>query len=279
MWGRRLLTALFSWVSRFTAAPADTVMTAEQFTRFYAERAEALLPGSKATVKGILEVQLEVKVDSNSLVAMHHLENAFREYAADPGEIDTIVSRWVNGFRSSFEKEAIVTRDQLVLVLRHKSFLDPEMPGVHHWPLAGDIHVIYAVDTPDVVCYPSQEKLDVLGLDECALTALALENLKRIRMTPQIVAHPTLAFVSGADAYLASILFEDDFWSAERFAYRGDIVVIVAARDLLLVTGSHENEGLEAIARIAHQVAGEAPYAISTEPIIRRDGKWQSFVQ
>jgi uncharacterized protein YtpQ (UPF0354 family) len=279
MWGRRFLTAMFSWLTLATAAPAGTVMTAEEFTRFYAEKAETLLPGVKATVKGELEVHLEVTPESDGIVVKNYLDNAFREYSANPSEIDTIVSRYVNSFRGSFEKEQKFAREQLVLVIRHKSIVDAELTDLLHWPLAGDIHAIYAFDTPDAVQYPPSEMVKALGLDEMALKALALDNLKRIRTAPQIETHPTLAFVSSADSYLPSILLEDDFWSAERFPFRGDIVVIAAARDLLLVTGSLENEGLETIAKIAHQVASEAPHAISTEPIVRRDGAWQSFIQ
>lgn len=279
MWGRRFLTAIFSWLSLATAAPAGTVMTAEEFTRFYAEKAETLLPGVKATVKGELEVHLEVTPESDGHLVKSYLDNAFREYSANPSEIDAIVSRYVSSFRGSFEREQKFTREQLVLVIRHKIIVDAELTDLRHWPLAGDINAIYAFDTPDAVQYPPSEMVNALGLNETALKVLALDNLKRIRTAPQIETHATLAFVSSADPYLPSVLLEDGFWTAERFPYRGDIVVIAAARDLLLVTGSLENEGLETIAKIAHRVASEAPHAISTTPIVRRNGAWQSFVQ
>ncbi|HTN98436.1 MAG TPA: hypothetical protein VL101_15795 [Nordella sp.] len=249
-------------------------MTAGEFSRFFAERAETLLPGVKMTVEGELEVRIEMESGGDNLVVKSYLHNAFREYAGDPAEIDAIIKRYVGGAREAFVEAPRPSREQLVLVVRDKFASD-----LRQWPLAGDLHVIYAFDMPGAVGYPSQEKLDELGLDDVALKALALDNLKRIRMTPRIEVLPTFASVSSGDPYPPSLLLDDDFWSAERFPYRGDIVVIVAARDLVLVTGSHESEGLEAVAKIAHEVADEAPHAISTNPIVRRDGAWQSFVQ
>jgi uncharacterized protein YtpQ (UPF0354 family) len=247
------------------------VTTAEEFSRLFAERAEMLAPDVKAMVAGELEVRIERRTDSGDHVVTIYLHNALREYAADPAELDAIIKRYVGGARDVFEKPS---REQLVLVVRQK-FAD----DLYQWPLAGDLHAIYAFDLPGTVGYQSQEKMNRLGLDDAALKALALENLKRIRVPSQIETHPAFASVNGVDAYLPSLLLDDDFWSAERFPYHGDIVVIVAARDLLLVTGSQENEGLEAIAKIAHGVAAEVPYAVSTNPIVRRGGAWQSFVQ
>jgi len=274
MWGRRFLTAILAWLAPSAAAPADTVMTAEEFTRFFAERTEMLVPGVKATVMEELEVQLKLESDSGDLVVKSYLHNAFREYAADPAEIDAIVKRYAGGAREGFVEAPRPSREQLVLVVRNKFAAD-----LRQWPLAGDLHVIYAFDMPGTVDYPPQEEVDELGLDDAALMALALDNLKRIRMTARIEVFPIFASVSSGDPYSPSLLFDDAFWSAERFPYRGDIVVIVAAHDLVLVTGSHESEGLEAIAKIAHEVADEAPHAISTVPIVRRGGAWQSFVQ
>lgn len=274
MWGRRFLTAIFSWFSSSAATPTETVITAEEFSHLFAERAEMLVPGVKATVIAELEVRIETRTDSGDLGFTYHLHNPLREFAADPAELDAIVKRYVGCGLEGFMETASPSREQLVLVVRDK-FAD----HLHQWPLAGDLHVIYAFDLPGVVRYPSRVKLDGLGLDDAALKALALDNLKRIRMTTQIASLPTFASVSSGDPYPPSLLLDDVFWSAERFPYRGDIVVIVAARDLLLVTGSHESEGLEAIAKIAHKVAAEAPFFISTNPIVRRNGAWQSFVQ
>jgi hypothetical protein len=274
MWGRRILTAIFSWFSSAAATPTEPVMTAEEFAHLFAERAEMLVPGVKATVTGELEVRIELKTDSGDHVVVSYLHNPLREYAADPSELDAIVKRYVGGAREVYVEAPAPSRDQLVLVVRNK-FAD----DLHQWPLAGDLHVMCAFDLPGAVNYPPQEKLDRLGLDDAALKALALDNLKRIRVPYKIEARPTFASVSGVDAYLPSMLLDDDFWSAEWLSYRGDIVVIVVARDLLLVTGSQEDEGLEAIAKIAHGVAAEVPFAISTDPIVRRGSTWQSFVQ
>jgi hypothetical protein len=187
MWGWRFLTTIFSWFSSSAAAPTETVMTAEEFTRVFAERAEKLIPGVKATISGELEVRIELKTDSGDHVVTSYLHNPLREYAADPAELDAIVKRYVGGAREAFVKAPAPSHEQLVLVVRQK-FAD----DVHQWPLAGDLYAIFAFDMPGAVYYPSREELDEPVLGDAALKALALDNLKRIRMTTRIEVLPIL---------------------------------------------------------------------------------------
>jgi uncharacterized protein YtpQ (UPF0354 family) len=212
-----------------------------------------------------------------------NLDNVFREYLGEPANAGEMIDRHIRLVAGGLTRVPEFERHKLIPVVRHKELVSSEPADSDEfpfaYPLAGDLYVVYAADTPDVVIYPRSGLLSELGLEESQIRALALENLRHIVSKPKIETYPTLATVSAADAYLTSLLLIDDFWAAERFSFHGDIVVFVVARDLMLVTGSQENEGLEKAMKTAHDMIDQVPYSISPEPIVRRDGKWQSFVQ
>ena len=51
------------------------------------------------------------------------------------------------------------------------------------------------------------------------------------------------------------------------------------SRDMLIVTGSDETEGLLAANEATTEWIKEMPYVISDKPIVRRNGKWIPFLQ
>lgn len=134
-------------------------------------------------------------------------------------------------------------------------------------------------DAPDTVKYADSRTIKELGLTEADLDAVAIQNLQRIMAEPMIETYPEMVAISASDPYLSSLLLIDRFWAKDRFRFRGDLVVFVVARDLMLVTGSGEDVGLAAAREAVQQLIGQLPSAISADPIVRRDGKWQSFVQ
>ena len=253
------------------------MMTAEQFTQAYAEKFREMHSGTKVTITKALELEVKSNsADGSNLKA--YLDNAFKEYLADPSSADEIIGRHVKSLAGSLENGQPFERQQLLPVVRHKDYVElGKLPFAHL--LAGELFVIYAFDTPDMLKYADETALKKLGLREPELEAIGLENLRQVVGKPTIKTYPTLATVTASDAYMTSLLLIDDFWTDKRLSFRGEIVVIAVARDLMLVTGSEENEGLAAALKIAHEMINEVAYPISEKPIVRRQGKWQSFVQ
>lgn len=275
---QRFLAVLASW---FGTARVEAIMTPEEFTRAFVAKMEELHPNAQVRAEGALKLS----ITWNSSVVRIHLDNVYKLHVSEPENADTIISHYINSLAGSFDKSLGPTIEQLVPVIQTDEFLNSDtgelvsdQNSVPSRLLAGELHVVYAFDTPFAVKYVERERLGEI-LDEPEFETIAKDNLRRIMVQPTIEAYPTFATVSAGDSYGASLLLIDEFWSADEFRFRGDIVVFVVARDLLLVTGSEENEGVEAAMKIAHNMIGQVAYAISASPIVRRDGKWQSFVQ
>lgn len=264
---------------------AEAILSSQEFTQSYVERVEKQFPGAKVTVTGDLEVKVKLKPDAEGEGYTSYLDNSFKTYLGEPAQLGEIMDQLVRVLGDDVGENATPRKEQLVAVIRHKGFMDDAKKARRtdqYFPerqLAGDIHVFYAFDAPNTLHFADSKTIKELGLAEADLDALALENLQRIMAEPLIDTYPEMVAISANDPYLASLLLFDRFWAKERFRFRGDLVVFVVARDLMLVTGSEESGGLAAAREAVQQLFGQVPYAISADPIVRRNGAWQSFVQ
>lgn len=282
--GRALFPLLLFLMAFVSVAWAETTMSADEFTRFYAARVEKLFPGARIDIQQALEVKIRMRPESEAAFTTY-LDNAFKRYLDEPTSIEEILNQYTRILANDFDDAPFAKREQFVAVIRHESYIDSlknnkradqVVPGRK---LAGDIYVFYAFDAPDTTRYADLRATEKAGLKESEFDSVAIQNLRRIMVEPVIETYPQMIVISSGDPYMTSALLIDQFWSPERFRFRGDLVVFVVARDLMLVTGSGEQEGLEAASKAARALVDHVPYAISAEPIVRRHGKWQSFVQ
>lgn len=88
-----------------------------------------------------------------------------------------------------------------------------------------------------------------------------------------------LAIIGDAGVYGSSLLLLDDYWEKFPVSFRGNLVVFPVSRDMLIVTGSSETEGLAAATSQATEWIKEMPYAISDKPVLRKNGRWVPFLQ
>lgn len=283
--GARLAIALLLlFVVLVPGVRADTTLSKEEFTRRYAAKFEEVFPGSEATVKAPLEVHIQLSAEAHAGSLTSFLDTAFAQYLAEPARIEEIMDRYIR-VAGKVPQMPAAKLEELVPVVRHRSFVgeDKKVKRVDELfsgrQIAGDLFVFYAFDEPDIVGYADSAAIEKLGLTEAQRDAVAMANLRRIMKEPLIITYPDMVVLSSNDPYLTSVLLIDTFWSPDRFRLRGDLVVFVVARDLMLVTGSEERGGLENARRVAGNAFEELPYTISLEPIVRHNGKWQPFVQ
>jgi uncharacterized protein YtpQ (UPF0354 family) len=83
--------------------------------------------------------------------------------------------------------------------------------------------------------------------------------------------------VTAGGTYEASLLLFDSIWSSDNFNVDGELVVAIPSRDLLLVTGSRDKEGLEQLRKLAVKTVEEASYRLTPELFVRKEGGWLPF--
>ena len=76
--------------------------------------------------------------------------------------------------------------------------------------------------------------------------------------------------------YEASLLLFDDLWDGD-IKVDGDIVVAIPTRDVLLITGSKNEEGIARLREIVDQVTAEGTYTVSSTLFVYRKGVFRRF--
>lgn len=259
-------------------------LTEDQFTKVFAKALRSAQPAISATVKGRLELSVK---DAEGKETTAFLDNAYTQYLRDPKAIDDIIKSYVASFAETQNKETTIDRSRIVPIIKDRKWLVEIQESVRlhggkqalenvYEDFNEELVIIYAEDTPKNISYLSPKELEGLGIPRPQLRALAIANLRKLIPKPEL--HPganASMFTAGGD-YEASLLLFDDLW-ANLSKVDGEIVVAVPARDLLLFTGSHNQQGLAKLREFATKAARESAYRLTDTLFVYRNGRFLRF--
>ena len=140
------------------------------------------------------------------------------------------------------------------------------------------LYVLYAFDTPKAIRFMTTGDLVKLGLEKDELLELSKANLRRSVPDLRSQGNPeTLSILLADGTYEASFMLIDGLWTKEQFPVKGDIVVYVPTRDLVLITGSDDKESLMKVHEIVYDPSNQWSHMISNEGFVRKDNQWHVF--
>jgi uncharacterized protein YtpQ (UPF0354 family) len=138
--------------------------------------------------------------------------------------------------------------------------------------------IVYAEDSPKNIRYLTSPDLDKAGITRKELRAIASENLKTLLPKIERRGGEGLYMVTAGGDYEASLLVVDSIWTDGQMRVKGDFVVAVPTRDLLLVTGTQEAEGIQKVTRLANEAfKREFSYRLTPKLFVYRQGKFEPF--
>ena len=266
------------------------ILTPAQFTKEYADVFRKSLPGLKVEV--VKDMELKVTT-ADGLESTSFLDNAYGTYKQDPKSKQEIIKRFVAagletiasmGKSEELDRKLIVPiiKDRLWLEETRKAMMNrgaKQVPETVYEDLNSDLIILYAEDSPKNIRYFSPKDLEKARIDRKELRSLACDNLKRL--LPKIErrgANGLFMLTAGGD-YEASLLLFDSIWSDMRKEVRGDVVVAIPSRDLLIVTGSEDSQGIEKMKQIVQKASAEGSYRLTTKRFVFRGGKFEEFKQ
>lgn len=270
-------------------APAlaqDALVGQEKFTALYIEAMRTHAPELEAEQAGPME--LSITTENGPFTA--YLDNAYARYRGDPGQLFAIIDEYVAAtVETALREDQPVDVTRIVPVVKGVDYLEALRQGVggdanetEALDLASDPYndhlvVLYAEDTPRNIRYLSETDLEVLGVDRAGLREMAVENLRGL-LPPMEARGSDGTYMLIADGnYEASLLLFDDIWTGGSLPVAGELVVAVPSRDILLVTGSQDAEGLGTVREIAGEVVVSDPYFLTNQLFVYRDGRFQLF--
>ena len=217
-----------------------------------------------------------------------YLKNVFEEYCAAPPAAKEEVLRRVIILQTPAE---MATRfdealPHLIPRVRERYFFSSllltfeaegrtKLPDFAFKPLTEHFAVELAYDLPESSMQVMKQSLedwkttldDALGLAHPNLQAMTTKPLKTLR--------PGLYVSPWTDTYAPSRLLLPEYLAGH--AVKGEPVAAVANRDLLLLTGSRDPEGLEEMARRVHQAQSQ-PRFMTGHALVLSEGAWSNYI-
>jgi uncharacterized protein YtpQ (UPF0354 family) len=251
-----------------------------KFTQAFVETVKKLESRAHPEIRGRLEVHLALD-GGDEMTA--YLDNAFLQYKASPQDLDSILERYVKnaiGMASGRNEDGA----PILPVIRPISLLSATSPELVNGgqnplpmiPLTSELGVFFARDQTNSLNYVTKADLEQLHQTVEELFQSSLNRLDDGKLNTQVVSAQVLAVVTGDD-YAASLILSEKFWLKFPLKFKGDTVVFIPDRQTVLVTGADEPDGLKSASELAAEWYSKSAYAISSRPLVRRNGKWQAF--
>jgi uncharacterized protein YtpQ (UPF0354 family) len=261
-------------------------LSKEAFTREYVTVLRAALPDHKIEIIAPLHVKL---TDPEGGSSTAFLDNAYTQYESDPDARQDIIEQHVAARVEAEAEPEPLNPANIVPVIKDRGWLEQVKRSVAESggkkpfdqvveDLNESLVIVYAEDTPRNIRYFSGEDLAKAGVERARLRALAVTNLRRV--LPEIELHdsPVVSMLTAGGTYEASLLLLDDLWGGkDKLKVEGDYVVAVPSRDVLLVTGSRNQEGLAKLRELAEEIATTGSYTLTRELFVYRQGRFVRF--
>jgi uncharacterized protein YtpQ (UPF0354 family) len=281
----RLLKVALALIGLGAGCSKELPLTPSNFTKEYAL---ALQSSSQLNVEVVRDLHLKVTT-SNGRESTSFLDNAYKEYLAEPSAKKAVIERFVASAIDVALGDEKIARDRVVPVIKDKRWIEEmqatlisrgakELPEMIYEEFNSDLVIVYAIDRPSNIKYLISENLPDLGIDRSELKTLACENLRRL--LPKIERHGAngLFTIAAGGTYEASLLLLDLIWTDGQMDVKGDIVVAVPTRDLLLVTGSDDPNGLIKMDQMIAQAIARDLYTLTPKRFVYRNGAFSEFI-
>ena len=279
--GLGLVVLVFAIISYRRPKPPDPAA----FAQDYIAQLRRIKPEAKAKVVGELELEILFPGCSEPLRAF--LDNAFRDYSQSPKDKNAILARYVGALAESRASAATpIDPARILPVIRDREFVEqagqlPRNGGkpieVASEQLNDDLYVMYVADSEHSVRYLSEADLAEAKVDRANLRNQSMENLRRLYPEMQMMGAEGLYMIRLDGTYESSLLLSEKLWESPELKVKGEFLVAVPSRDVLVISGTLEREALETMRKIVAEVSATASYRISPRLFIRRDGKIETW--
>ena len=262
-----------------TESPQPGQELTQWFIDSFSQRIREAEPAINITRENLHTLRLEFEGDELNF----YLDNALQQCSEDPAQREEVLERHL---LATLESLLGSVNGTVVPVIKDTAYLtevratlasngQPADTGVYWEPLNEELIVLYALDTETSIHFLAADEIDgVLPREERRATAV--NNL--LGTLPTIEKHGSdgTYMVTAGGNYEVSLILADSIWNKETFDVKGEFVIAVPARDLLLVTGSEDETGLATLREQA-QSFREKSYFLTPTLFIRRGTNWQIF--
>lgn len=251
-------------------------MTEKEFAQVYLDALSKKYPG----VSFELNSDLSITAKKGDLDYRHYIDNAFIAYKTEPDSITTIINRYLAATTDLYVDSKTVNVDNIVPVIKPVEYLD-EVNILNKdgksFPMVTEKYndqliIAYAEDSKNSISYLTEDDFKTLSISKDTLKSVALRNFDKIIPNIQRQGENGLFMITAGGDYEASLILLSSIWTKENFPVEGEFIVAIPNRDMLLVTGSQNKNGIAKIRGIAADSYKTGNYQIS-EHLYKWTGK------
>ncbi len=256
----------------------------KQFTEEYLLVVNKLYPSAKTEISDEMEVRILLP-DDEELTSF--LNNAYAEYRSSPEDLESILKNYAESIAFSkelgerkFHRTDIfpVIKDKLYVQQVEEMFKKANKKGLIYEKLNDTLYVLYAFDTPKAIQFMTEADLDDIDVMKSELRELSKSNLKKSIPELKLEGDPaSLAMLVADGTYEASFILFEKIWTKEKFPVKGDIVIYIPTRDVVLITGSEDEINLAKVHDIVYNNENEWPHVVAEIGFVRVENSWKEF--
>jgi uncharacterized protein YtpQ (UPF0354 family) len=285
---KRLLQTFLAALGICSSCSKSELLSPSAFTSEFATALRNSSPELNVEIVRDMELKVTTAAGHEST---SFLDNAYETYKLDPKAKDEVIKRFVAAGLETItglQTSESIDKTRIVPVVKDRPWIEEarnamiargakKLPENVFEDLNSDLVVLYAEDSPKNIRYLEPKDLENAHIERKDLRTLACQNLKRL--LPKIERHGAngLYMISAGGDYEASLLLLDSIWTDMKKEVTGDVVVAIPTRDLLVVTGSENREGIGKMKQIVQKAASEGSYRLTTKLFVFRDGHFLEF--
>ena len=259
------------------------LISEQEFTNLYIEVLKQEFPDIEIEASAPLEVTTAM-VDGEQKVK-HFLDNCFNEYLTNPNELDNILSRYIAPLFNLYKPDETPIAECIFPTIKDKEYirqLEAMMPkeealDMMHEPYNSELFVFYGIDRGSSIQSLHLSDFKTLNITKEELHELAIANLANT-LEVEARSEEHLIFLLADGNYEASLILLTDIWTKENFPVEGEIIAGIPARDVLVICGSEDPEGLQQLETVIQEVYSSGNHIISNKKFVFRNGKFEVFL-
>ncbi len=255
-------------------------LSKKEFTEKYYNAAVKFFPDVKYSIVGDLEL-----LSGKEGEYKHFLHNAYAEYKNAPADVDSVILRYIKSTRELYSEKSLDI-NRIVPVIKDKGYINDinksagdkaKSIDLVYQEYNAELIIVFAEDNETGIRYFSKDELAKTKIPRDSLLPKAISNLEKILAEIQVVGdNGNFGLVAGG-TYEASLILLQSLWTKENFDVKGDIIISIPTRDLLLITGSKDKKGMETIAKSTKEAYESGSYYLTPELFIWKGKKFVKY--
>ncbi len=263
-------------------------LSPDAFTGYYVASLKQASPGLEVEVVHDLELKVSEEGSENQFQTF--LDNAYAAYMSDQEARDEIIEQFVASQIETFEmhKRPDIDPERIVPIVKDRAWMDAVLATMEDndadFPIPmsreynSELEVFFAEDSEHNIRYLNDDNLSTLEKSEDELYELACKNLRRmLDHKIDVSGDDGIYMITAGGNYETSLMLFSSLWKGDFLEVLGRTVISIPTRDLMLVTGSEDTEGIERIREVGYQAMQDTPYSVTPVLFVWDDGKFEVF--